>query len=132
MINELHFQSQVIDDIIGYNPKSWAIKLAHRFLAGIPDLLIKVPDYDALFIETKVTRSTKNGIKVETTPLQRATMHMMNRAGLKVAVWVLVDGVGIVRCTYDVTEIKRWDNALTRVRGKGWPVEELLTNPTGV
>ena len=132
MINELHFQSQVIDDIIGYNPKSWAIKLAHRFLAGIPDLLIKVPDYDALFIETKVTRPTKNGIKVETTPLQRATMHMMNRAGLKVAVWVLVDGVGIVRCTYDVTTIKRWDNALTRVRGKGWPVEELLTNPTGV
>ena len=132
MINELHFQSQVIDDIIGYNPKSWAIKLAHRFLAGIPDLLIKVPDYDALFIETKVTRPTKNGIKVETTPLQRATMHMMNRAGLKVAVWVLVDGVGIVRCTYDVTRIKRWDNALTRVRGKGWPVEELLTNPTGV
>lgn len=132
MINELHFQSQVIDDIIGYNPKAWAIKLAHRFLAGIPDLLIKVPDYDALFIETKVTRPTKNGIKVETTPLQRATMHMMNRAGLKVAVWVLVDGIGIVRCTYDVTDIKKWDNALTRVRGKGWPVEELLTNPTGM
>jgi len=132
LINELHFQNQVIDDIIGYNSKSWAIKLAHRFLAGIPDLLIKVPDYDPLFIETKVTRPTKNGIKVETTPLQRATMHMMSRAGLKVAVWVLVDEVGIVRCTYDVTTIKRWDNALTRVRGKGWPVEELLTNPTGV
>ena len=132
MISELHFQNQILEDVVNYNPKAWAIKLAHRFLAGIPDLLIKVPDHDVLFIETKIAKPTKNGIKVETTPLQRATMQMMNRAGLKVAVWILVDEVGLVRCTYDVTEMKRWNNVVTRVRGKGWPIEELITNHTGV
>lgn len=132
MISELHFQNQILEDVVNYNPKAWAIKLAHRFLAGIPDLLIKVPDHDVLFIETKIAKPTKNGIKVETTPLQRATMQMMNRAGLKVAVWILVDEVGLVRCTYDVTEMKRWNNVVTRVRDKGWPIEELVTNHTGV
>ena len=132
MISELQFQNQILDDVLKYNPKSWAIKLSHRFIAGIPDLLIKVPDHDVLFIETKIAKPTKNGIKVETTPLQRATMHMMNRAGLKVAVWILVDEVGLVRCTYNVTEISKYDNSVTRVRGKGWPIEELITNYTGM
>lgn len=135
-LTELKFQQQLIDDIKKHHRESYAIKVNHRFLAGIPDLLIKHPHYSPMFIETKLGKVGRDGIiQVGTTGVQRNTMRMMARSGLIVAVWTLVQNENhdfIVQSKWDaVHAVPGDDNVVSRV-GKTWPIERLLNLPVGM
>jgi hypothetical protein len=138
MSKELRYQTQILEDVKSFDRRSFAIKMSNRFLGGIPDLLIKVPDYEIVFVEMKqVDLSPKSKtIKVETKPIQKVTLKLMERAGISVAVWIVVsfDGTsGIARTTWDTTTMKiDTDKLIYRPRGQIWPIKELITNPRGV
>jgi hypothetical protein len=133
-MSELYFQSQIIEDAKAFNKYTFGLKMNNRFVSGIPDLMIKVPKYDALFIEAKSVRlNSKRIINIHTTSLQRSTLRLMERAGFWVEVWVLVgtgDRLVLVRSTWDTTELAFDDcEIIERPRGQRWPIEYLLSNP---
>ena len=134
---ELRYQKQIVDDVKFFDRRSYAIKMSNRFIAGIPDLLIKVPDYEILFVEVKYTvlPKTSSTVLVETTAIQKRTLKVMAGAGLAVAVWVFVDvgkSTGIAKVGWDRTSIDIDPAKLIyRPKGKIWPIKELLTNPDG-
>lgn len=134
MPNELYYQTQLINDAKKI-PNAFAIKLTNRHLAGVPDLMIKIPNIRVAFAETKVA-NWKDGskkVKVETTPLQRSTMKKMVKAGFKCGVWV-------IRPFTKYPELYRldpfseyFDPTMTNpiVRDGGWDMVTLCLNPTG-
>jgi len=135
---ELKFQRQIIEDVDKAHPHAFAIKMSNRFLAGIPDLLIKVPKNEIVFIEAKVAKVKvkTSAIDVNTTGIQRAILKAMESAGISVAVWVLVDAgekSGIFRCHWSVTSATiDVDKLIYRPRGQRWPIDELISNPIGM
>lgn len=132
-MSELKFQTQLVDDIKRFNRKSFAFKLNNRFVSGLPDLFIKVPNYHPLFVETKVAVLGRDGlVKIGTTPVQRAILRRMEEAGLRVAVWTLVTygkDKFIVRSRWNQTTTNT-DTHIERVNGH-WPMHHMLANPCG-
>lgn len=67
-----------------------AVKLRHRFMAGLPDLFIKMPSLGGVFIECKYAlwprRETTIALKL--TPLQRNFLSQMQNVG-QPAGWLL-------------------------------------------
>ena len=136
-MNELHYQKQIIEDVKKSFKNAYAIQMNNRFLAGIPDLLIKVPECDVLFVEMKVMKwHGSPTIPVETTKLQRVVMRNMERAGLRVAVWVVLEGENtsvIARTSWCSTSITIDPQLLVRRQpGKRWPILQMVTDATGI
>lgn len=133
-MSELRQQKRVIDEFHKAYPGSFAIKMSHRFLSGIPDLLLKAPGHDVLFVEMKVTKYKKRGyVNVDTTLLQRETMMNMEKSGLRCEVWVVVEdptGAYMLRCPPEATKVECLLDSLTRrERGQPWPITDFLNNP---
>jgi hypothetical protein len=135
MPSELVHQRTIIKDAIADNPNTFAIKNTHRFMSGLPDLLIKHPELDfPAYIEVKkgVLNNTDRNLKVTTTTLQRQTMIKMRKSGLKVAVWVVLEyGSRLFRlaavppeCT--MVHIENLDVLPTRSPGHPWPIKSIL------
>lgn len=138
-MNELKFQKKIIDEVKRFNRLSYAIKLNNRFLAGVPDLLIKVPGYDPLFVEVKVGKMSRDHVvKIGTTAIQRSTMKKMEQSGLKTAVWTLVENGAspfiLQTMWYDVTATVGLHNSLHINLHKKWneTIECLLMHPVGL
>lgn len=138
MSNELYYQRQILVDAKAVDPDAFAIKMAHKFISGIPDLMIKMPGHDVIYVEVKKGVMTKTGtIKVDTTPIQRATMLKMEKSGIRCEVWVVIDkGYNgswptMVRVPPDVTSVQVEDPSKlpARVRGTAWPIKDFLENP---
>ena len=131
---ELKFQQQLIDDIKKSHRESYVIKVNHRFLAGIPDLLIKHPHYPVMFVETKLGVVGKSGkVKINTTGIQRSTMDRIGRSGITVAVWTLVQGDNefILQSSWSSTEVEVHDRIVVSRINRKWPVDRLLKWPVG-
>lgn len=132
---ELYHQRTIIEDAKKISNLTFAVKLSHRFMSGIPDLLLSVPGYQPTFVEVKKVDGNwhKNTIKVNTTPLQRATMKAMTDSGLRVEVWVAIeDGADtyMLRVRPEMTTIQcDWWTLPKRKRGEGWPIADFLKNP---
>jgi hypothetical protein len=136
IMSELIFQKQIIDDAKEFDKRTFGLKMNHRFVSGIPDIILKVPNYEVLFIEAKMIRLTSKGvINVNTTDIQRATMRLMARAGFRVEVWVavsVVDKQYLVRTAYNSTTLHIDEcELIERPRGKKWPIQYLLEHPVG-
>ena len=133
-MSELIFQKQIIDDAKDFNKYTFGLKMNNRFISGIPDIMVKVPGYDVLFIEAKMIRvNTKGIINVNTTTLQRNVMRLMSRAGFRVEVWIAVginDKQYFVRTAYNsVSVIAKDCELIERPRGSKWPIKYLLDSP---
>lgn len=134
MSSELYYQRQILVDVKEADPKAFAIKMSHRFLSGVPDLMIKMVGCDPIFVEVKKGKLTDKGIlKVGTTELQRNTMAKMVASGFKCEVWIVIDkydGVwpAIVRVPHHVESVKVEKGTVLplRKRGDRWPVLEFV------
>ena len=132
---ELYHQRVIIEDTKKISNLTFAVKLSHRFMSGIPDLLLSVPGYQPVFVEVKKVDANykKDTIKIGTTPLQRATMKAMTDSGLRCEVWVAVeDGADtrMLRVRPEMTTVQCDIRTLPRrKRGEGWPIAEFLSNP---
>lgn len=138
MSTELYYQRQILVDAKAQDENVYAIKMAHRFLSGIPDLMIKMPGHDVLFVEVKKGDVGKTGkVKIDTTALQRSTMATMGRAGFRCEVWVVLPKASsdrwprMLRTSPDMTVVQLHDvDALpARARGEPWDVRSFIENP---
>lgn len=133
-MSELVQQKRVIDDFKKAFPNAFAFKMSHRFLSGLPDLLLKAEGHDVLMVEMKVAKYRKAGyVTIETTLLQRQTMMAMEKSGLRCEVWVVVTdatGTYMLRCPPEATRVECTLESLTRKeRGRPWPMADFLNNP---
>lgn len=136
MSSELNHQKKIVDDVHDQCPKSFAMKLSHHFMSGIPDLIIKVPGYPVTFVEVKKsTINTKGVVKIGTTDLQRAIMDHMMLSGMHCEVWTVIeddDGLPMMlRTPPEVTSVVITDKnqLVKRKRGSKWPIENFLSTP---
>jgi hypothetical protein len=134
-MSELIFQKQIIDDAKEYDKRTFGLKMNNRFISGIPDIILKVPKYEVLFIEAKMIRVNSKGIiNINTTDIQRAMMRLMARAGFRVEVWVAVStSYGknyLIRAQHQSTTLHIDDcELMERPRGKTWPIKQMLDRP---
>jgi hypothetical protein len=103
-------------------------------LSGVPDLFMKAPGHDAMFVEVKVADYKKKGyVKVETTLLQREVMIRMERAGMRCEVWVVVvdaSGTYMLRTPPEATRVEcSLDSLVRKERGSPWPIVDFVNEP---
>ena len=135
-MNELKFQSELVKAALAEG--GYAHKLSNRFLAGIPDLLVKLPDYSACLIECKHIRRKHRSDYVTFTPkvtaLQNINMLDFQKAGGASGLAVLIEDVwpqlifaepysaiysrGAIKCPTT--------SLLTRNRGEPWPIKAIV------
>lgn len=133
-MTELTHQRKIIDDFKKAFPQAYAIKMSNRFLSGVPDLMLKAPGHDVILVEMKLTEYKKKGyVNVDTTILQRETMRMMERAGLRCEVWVVVvdvTGLYMLRTPPEATKVEcTLESLVKKERGQPWPIIEFVNNP---
>lgn len=139
MMSELKFQNKIMDEVKRSNRLAYAIKMSNRFLNGIPDLFIKHPDYPPMFIEAKLGKlnGNTNTVRIDTSVIQRKVLRDMERSGLVVAVWTLVQSGPnpfVIQSPWEKTEVKlSMYNSMFIGTGKGkaWDIEWLLGHPMG-
>lgn len=92
-LNELREQKRLIDDIKAQHPKAMAWKCSHRFLAGVPDLRIAVPDYPSWWLEVKIGKwpAYGNQMTIGLTELQKHWIRTAQAAGENVGWAVIVE-----------------------------------------
>lgn len=90
-LNELREQRRLIEDIKAQDPQAMAWKCSNRFLAGVPDLRIAVPNQSAFWLEIKVEKWPSRGIElpVNLTALQRHWLKRAITAG-EIAGWAVI------------------------------------------
>lgn len=133
-MSELAHQRKVIDEFKKAFPGAYGIKMSHRFLSGVPDLLLKAPGHEAMFVEMKLADYKKKGyVNVETSILQRETMAKMERAGLRCEVWVVVvdaTGLYMLRVPPEATRVEcSLESLAKKERGQSWPMTYFVNNP---
>jgi hypothetical protein len=107
------------------------MKTSHRFMGGFPDLMIKIPGEELFYVEIKKGKIIKGMMKVETTTLQRETMKRMKNAGIRVCVWIVIEGKPthkMVAVPSNCTKVGGIEESqlFHRVIGKGWPIKEII------
>jgi hypothetical protein len=123
-----------MDDARAQRTDVFAMKMSNHFMSGIPDLIIKVPDHEVIFVEVKKGEVGKDGmVAINTTPLQRQIMRKMKESGLRVEVWVVIEDdneLAMLRTVPEATKVLCKLNTLPRrKRGVGWPIEDFLRKP---
>lgn len=84
-MNELQFQRLTCKAV--QSAGGFATKLSHRFLVGIPDLLIKLPHTAAMLVEVKTDkRPVKNLYLLDITPRQAQVLRSADSAGMMAGV----------------------------------------------
>lgn len=96
MPDELHYQRVIVTNVKQYG--GYAMKLSHAYLAGIPDLLLKLREWDQPEVwEVKrvaVTNPARSIITINTTVLQRQTLDDMRKSGMRVGILVILPSAG--------------------------------------
>ena len=132
MLSEGQWQSQLISST-QKDHGGWGIRMSALQRYGCPDLLIQLPHFPTLLIETKVVQvpdiETKGGsVTIAATPLQRETLRAIRMAGGKVGFWILVNDrltlVGIDPFQ-EYLKIGECEHML-RERGRPWPIPALV------
>lgn len=107
-MNELNFQKELIDAVEGYAGAGH--KMSHRFLVGVADLLIKLPRYPAVLIESKHSKLGPNSkvVRVEPTALQFKFLRYFRKAGMLTSIMSTIDQNKMFGVT--VLSLDVWDN----------------------
>lgn len=111
-MQELDIQRELIKATIVQGGE--AFKMSNRFLVGVPDLFVQLPNHPTALIEVKYEQRKKmDGIvHVCLTGPQQNRIRLIQKAG-GVAGWVLVVRVGLGRYLWHAS----------RIIGSDWPVE---------
>lgn len=136
MSSELDHQRNIIKDVKDQFEDAFAMKMSNRFLSGIPDLMIKVPNHPVLFVEVKKGEINKKGIvKINTSPMQRYIMQHMIKSGIRCEVWTVIEekkDAMMIRTTPEIESLLMMmdmNDLPRRSRGVKWPIEQFLNNP---
>lgn len=133
---ELPFQTALIKAAKAEG--GYAIKMSNRFLVGIPDLLVKLPDYPTCLIECKRNANKGSEKDVQFTPgvtaLQSHNLSNFQKAGGVSGIAVLIDGswpqlifADAYDRLYEKATIKCVKSGLIlRNKGKPWPIKEII------
>jgi len=131
MASELQYQTHLVKACKGVG--GFAFKLSNRFLGGIPDLFLQMPNFPSLMVEVKLwktlpkpgsNRPIANGL----TALQKQTLMQMHLAGSHCG-WLAICQEGTSEYIYTcqdpnhnptVEEFRA--KSVERKRGKSWPV----------
>jgi hypothetical protein len=95
MPDELHYQSEIVKAV--NHSGGYALKISHRYLAGVPDLLLKPKEWThPQFWEVKRDDLPVpfRPLRIKATPLQRKTLRDMKSAGLQVGILVVLTSTG--------------------------------------
>ena len=136
---EVELQSRLID--AAKDAGGFGKKLSSKFLVGVSDLLIQLPNFPTVLIECKCDHAPVNEstlVRVSTSPLQRKFLGDFSSAGgvggvcLFVAnkkgrnpdwFWFLATSdILINEITFDRLKTR----AKVRRRGQPWPIEEIV------
>lgn len=82
MMKEVNAQKLMIDAVSRIR-KGKAFKLSSRYLIGVSDLFVKIPNYPGAFVEVKMNEKpkTKETVTLGVTPLQAKFMKEFSAAG---------------------------------------------------
>lgn len=132
-MNELDFQAELKKEV--KKQGGYAFKMSNQFLVGIPDLFIKLPNFDTAIVECKLlpasyAKSGKGPIK--TTPLQKSNLSRMQKAGGISGTVILIDQkwpqlVVITDDPYQERFDLEKDVYFERKRGEPWAVHAILS-----
>lgn len=132
-MNELKFQKNLVDAANNFGGHGF--KANNRFLVGVADLSIKLPDYPHIFLECKKHNTLTGTQNTGLTPHQREFLKNYRKAG-GVAGWVTFAPVKGQRDYYDI--FASTDVSAVRVdfdasmdfyckhRGGLWPIEWIV------
>lgn len=134
-MDELGIQSDLIRaarDVGGFG-----VKLSHRFIVGVVDLLIQLPGLPTALIEVKFDRVlTRSRVqRLALTPHQRAFILNVQGAGGHSG-WVLAvqvpgkPGGAYLACGTDSRATRATVPQMERMRGGPWPVREIVERIT--
>tara|TARA_R100001594_G_scaffold33685_6_gene62459 strand:+ start:4284 stop:4712 length:429 start_codon:yes stop_codon:yes gene_type:complete len=126
-MKELDFQARLVKET--KINAGFGFKIATRHQAGIPDLFIKWPQYDGVFIECK--KASNDKLELGLTALQRETIERLIRAGQPVG-WALLFEPSNVRKIAYVGSDPATKYAIPSVNcdvvtlSNPWPVDEII------
>lgn len=111
-MNELEMQKLIVDAV--NEEQGFGLKISHRFLVGVPDLIIKPTDrrYGAGLIEAKQREEMKDpnrAFNLEVTPPQKNYLRAAARSGMAagVASFTKSGNVRTLRlCIYDLRDME--------------------------
>lgn len=81
-IKEINVQTKVVKAVVEHG--GFAKKMSHRFLVGVPDLMVKLPDLPVALVEVKFDEHPKKSLTytTEITHPQRAFLRESRAAGI--------------------------------------------------
>ncbi len=81
-VDELKIQKMLVDAVVSAG--GFGLKMSHRHLVGVPDLLLKLPGFDAAFVEVKQATEPRQKLSrvLAVTPLQLAYLQKTSAAGM--------------------------------------------------
>ena len=137
MSTELEVQKHLIDEVRN-NLHGFAFKAANRFLVGVVDLFVQLPDHLGMWIEVKFKRGARQQATLNLSQHQSRFLNNINRAG-GCGGWVMaIDHGHGLHSLCSGYEYETPSGALhltpnnadwySRGRGNGWPVKELVAN----
>lgn len=133
-MRELAFQSEIVADVRAAG--GYAKKLSHRMLAGVPDILVKLPNYPAALIECKAVpwpKMEKTPLNIETTALQKRELQLF-RDAMGLSGVFLFSQIGRMKLCLVITgleadfALQKWvkQHGFAKNPGLRWPVEAMV------
>ena len=134
-MKEINFQSHLIT--AAKSAGGYGLKMANAYMAGIPDLMIKLPAYSVTIIECKIIRvkEIKMGRSYanQITPIQATILGDMEEAGIVVGLVVLIeeksnfkDKIIRVLRNYNIDKIHLGYNPILKEFRQPWPIEKII------
>lgn len=104
-MKEIDYQRLVIDVVKDHG--GFAFKSSNRFLVGVADLYVKVPEYPGVFLEAKLDKMPilKSTVSLDTTIKQRHFLRDAYEAGTPAGVISFIRGPKELGVT-----IQHWDH----------------------
>lgn len=139
-MNEREFQRCLVQE--SERAGGYAFKMSNRFMVGVPDLFIKIPDFPVVLLECKMGRPVRNvhypssrfTSSTGVTAQQARHLKRAQQAGVAAGWAVCVPGesgnckiyvsVDVSGALGDVDA--KGPNEFVRLRGRPWPVREIV------
>lgn len=130
--NEQQFKSEIVQ--CAREQKGHVVVVSGSYLAGIPDLYIKMPDYPGVWLELKFSQMKKGGRYPNLlTPLQRLFIRNHQTANGEAA-WVLCvkhssnNWQLYGSCDPQVDRVDERHHLWVRASGQKWNVGQILSS----
>jgi hypothetical protein len=125
-MNELRLQRKLIEKAKAEG--GFAMKMSHKFMIGVPDLIIQLPHHPTAFVEVKILKykNWPEQVRLKMTAQQRKFLKRLQKAG-GLAGWIV--GIehlaGLSYCAGNNTAVDIFDPD-KRLLQDGWTWSEVI------